>query len=277
MPASEPRGELTDHGAVRPTSTCVYVGPFAIPSASAAARATSIAASTVAGGSSLGQTCASATPKAGRLGDDAIGGGTATDRVLADPPAFGVALAHVWPSELAPATVEAAIDVARAAAEALGIENGPTYTQVLVGPNGPVIGELAARLGGGHDAELCLAALDVDLNALTLAAALGDEIPRGRLVPDATVGGACIRFLVAREGELEAVEGVEDAAADDGVAWVRVYREPGAAIGPLRHGSDRVGAVLAVGTSRADAVARGERAAGRVRFRVADVHVPVES
>ncbi len=202
---------------------------------------------------------------------------TATDRVLADPPAFGVALAHVWPSELAPATVEAAIDVARAAAEALGIENGPTYTQVLVGPNGPVIGELAARLGGGHDAELCLAALDVDLNALTLAGALGDQIPRDRLVPDATVGGACIRFLVAREGELEAVEGVEDAEADDGIAWVRVYREPGAAIGPLRHGSDRVGAVLAVGTSRADAVARGERAAGRVRFRVADVHVPVES
>ena len=72
-------------------------------------------------------------------------------------------------------------------------------------------------------------------------------------MPDETVGGACIRFLVADEGELEEIEGVEEAEADDGVAWVRVYREPGAAIGPLRHGSDRVGAVLAVGTSRADA------------------------
>ena len=202
---------------------------------------------------------------------------TVTDRVIAEPPAFGVALAHVWPSELPAATVEAAIDVARAAAEALEIANGPTYTQVLVGPRGPVVGELAARLGGGHDAELCLAALDVDLNGLALAAALGDEIPRDALVPDETVGGACIRFLVADEGELEGIEGVEEAEADDGVAWVRVYREPGAAIGPLRHGSDRVGAVLAVGTSRADAVARGERAAGRVRFRVADVHAPVES
>src|SRR5581483_4862284 len=61
--------------------------------------------------------------------------------------------------------------VARAAAAALGIEDGPTYTQVLVGPGGARVGELAARLGGGHDAELCQAALGVDLNGLALAAA----------------------------------------------------------------------------------------------------------
>lgn len=201
---------------------------------------------------------------------------TVTDRVVADPPAFGVALAHIWPSELSSRDIDSAIEASRAAAAALEIENGPTYTQVLIGPNGPVVGEVAARLGGGHDAELCLAALDVDLNALALAAALGDEIRRASLEPEA-VGGACIRFLVAPEGLLEAVDGVEDAESDNGVAWVRVYREPGAELGPLRHGSDRVGAVLAVGTSRADAVGRGERAAGRVRFRLADVHASVES
>src|SRR5439155_5387597 len=56
---------------------------------------------------------------------------TVTDRVVAEPPAFGVALAHVWPSSLAPAEVGAAVDAARAAAEALGVRNGPTYTQVV--------------------------------------------------------------------------------------------------------------------------------------------------
>ena len=103
---------------------------------------------------------------------------TVTDRVVADPPAFGVALAHVWPSEEPPSVVEAAASVARAAAEAIGILDGPTYTQVLVGEDGPVVGELAARLGGGHDAELCQAALGVDLNGLAIAAAFGDEIPQ---------------------------------------------------------------------------------------------------
>ncbi len=35
---------------------------------------------------------------------------TITDRVVAEPPAFGVALAHVWPSSLAPAEVGAAVE-----------------------------------------------------------------------------------------------------------------------------------------------------------------------
>ncbi len=95
---------------------------------------------------------------------------TVTDRLTAEPPAFGVALAHVWPSEHDTA---AAVDVARAAVEAVGIRNGPSYTQVRLGPDGPVVMEVAARLGGGHDAELCRAALGVDLNALAVEAALG--------------------------------------------------------------------------------------------------------
>src|SRR5205823_309729 len=89
---------------------------------------------------------------------------TVTDRIVAEPPAFGVALAHLWPSALAPREVGGAVDVAREAAEAIGLTDGPSYTQVLVGRDHlPRVGELAARLGGGHDAELCRAALGVDL------------------------------------------------------------------------------------------------------------------
>lgn len=201
---------------------------------------------------------------------------TVTDRVVAEPPAFGVALAHVWPSEEPPAVVEAAVSVARAAAEAIGVLDGPTYTQVLVGDDGPVVGELAARLGGGHDGELCQAALGVDLNGLAIAAAFGDEIPSGKLSLGSEVGGACVRFLVAPEGTVGSVEGIERAEESDGVVWVRVYREPGDESRSLRQGSDRAGAVLAVGESRRQAVARGRRATRRVRFRVVENRTPVE-
>ncbi len=201
---------------------------------------------------------------------------TVTDRVVAEPPAFGVALAHVWPSEEPPAVVDAAISVARAAAETIGILDGPTYTQVLVGEDGPVVGELAARLGGGHDAELCEAALGADLNGLAIAAAFGDEIPADVLRREDAVGGACVRFLVAPEGTVDAVDGVERAEGSDGVVWVRVYRERGDECRSLRQGSDRAGAVLAVGESRRQAVARGRRAARRVRFRVVENRAPVE-
>ena len=195
---------------------------------------------------------------------------TVTDRVVAEPPAFGVALAHVWPSGAAPEEVGEAVRVAAAAAEALGIREGPTYTQVLLGPRGAVVGELAARLGGGHDAELCEAALGVDLNELALSAALGEEIAPERLVPRAATGGACVCFLIAPVGTLERVDGVERAEAGEGIEWVRIYREPGFELGPLRHGSDRAGAVLAVGDSRAQALERAARAAQRIRFATVD-------
>jgi biotin carboxylase len=184
-----------------------------------------------------------------------------TDRITAEPPAFGVALAHVWPSE---ENASAAVEVVRHAVEALGIRNGPTYTQVRIAPEGPKVMELAARLGGGHDAELCEAALGVDLNALALAAALGEDTSPPE--PRPRVGGACTVFLVPPPGELLRLDGIEDAQRSEGVAAVRVYRRPGFRFGELRIGADRAGAVQAVGESRAEAYERAKAAAALIRF-----------
>ncbi len=200
---------------------------------------------------------------------------TVTDREVADPPAFGVALAHVWPSTLEPAAIGAAVDAARSAAAALSVEDGPTYTQILATPEGTRVVELAARLGGGHDADLCRAALGVDLNGLALAAAFGEEIDEAALVPRARAGGACVRFLVAPPGPLAEVRGVEEASELEGIELVLVYREPGYILTPLRRGSDRAGAILAVGGSRAEALARAAAAADLVRFEIADAEALV--
>lgn len=212
-----------------------------------------------------------------------------TDRLVAEPPAFGVALAHVWPSAN---DTGAAVDVARAAVEALGIRNGPSYVQLRLGPDGPVVMEVAARLGGGHDAELCLAATGVDLNGLAIDAALGtvprgtvptgtaperglspvtleDEEPRRPAAPrEGAAAGAAIAFLVPPPGRLRDTDGVAEARAVPGVEWVRLYRRPGHVFGRLRRGADRAGAVLATGADRDDALARARRAADAVRFRV---------
>jgi biotin carboxylase len=200
---------------------------------------------------------------------------TVTDRVVAEPPAFGVALAHVWPSELEPDELAAVVKAAESAAAAVGVREGPTYTQVIAGPGGPRVGELAARLGGGHDAELCEAALGVDLNRLAVAAALGERLYDGAFVPDEQAGGACVRFLVPEPGVLETVEGIVEAERSSGVVWVRSYREPGHVFGPLRRGADRAGAVLAVGDSRQEAYERAERAASRIRFVTAEAEALV--
>jgi biotin carboxylase len=190
---------------------------------------------------------------------------TVTDRLTAEPPAFGVALAHVWPSE----SGGKAAEVARAAVGALGIQDGPTYTQLRIGPDGPQVMEVAARLGGGHDAELAKLALGVDLNGLAIDAALGDSIWSAALHAVPQVGGAVVRFLVPPEGVLEEVEGEGEARAVEGVQDVRIYREPGHVFGPFLRGADRAGAVLAVGDSRQEALERADKAAGLIRFEVA--------
>jgi biotin carboxylase len=211
---------------------------------------------------------------------------TVTDRLTAEPPAFGVALAHVWPSLHDPAPI---VDLARRAAEAVGIRNGPSYTQLRLGVDGPVVMEVAARLGGGHDAELCRASTGVDLNGLAVSFALGEAASNSLLQALSApaqpgpargaasnsllrartrAGGAAIAFCVPPIGRLAAVEEVTEAAAVEGIAWVRVYRRPGHVFGPFRRGADRAGAVLAIGPSRDAALARARRAADAVRFRV---------
>jgi biotin carboxylase len=190
-----------------------------------------------------------------------------TDRLTAEPPAFGVALAHVWPSV---AATESVLEVARAAVEAVGISNGPSYTQLCVGRDGPVAIEVAARLGGGHDAELAHAVRGVDLAALAIRFALGEPIEVPEPVDTAGRAAGCVVFLVPPEGVLEGVEGEAEAAAAEGVAWVRVYRRPGHVFGRLLRGADRAGAALAVGSDRGEALERAHRAAGSIRFRIAD-------
>ncbi len=201
-------------------------------------------------------------PEVTVIGFSASGAFTAlavTDRIVAEPPAFGVALAHVWPSR---AASEGAA-VAERAVTALGIAEGPTYVQVRIGPDGGRVIEVAARLGGGHDAELVERATGVDLNGLAIDAALGR--PPGPVRPRRRVGGAVTRFLVAPPGVFATVEVPDDL---EGIERIRIYREPGFVFPEFRRGSDRAGAVLAVGDSRGEALERADHAVEAIAFRV---------
>jgi len=196
---------------------------------------------------------------------------TVTDREQAPPPAFGVPLVHRWPAAVEPSDVGVAVETAAAAARAVGITGGPVTAQVLLTEAGPLLAKVSARVGGGHDAELCRAALGVDLNDLAVAAALGEPVQAPQLTPQPGVGGACIRFLVAPPGELREVRGLEEAFATPGVRGIRIYRKPGHVFRELRRASDRAGAILATGDSLDDALDAADDAAKSIRFVTARV------
>ena len=162
-------------------------------------------------------------------------------------------LAHVWES---PHAERAALTAARAA-RALGIREGPTITQLVVGAGGPKVLELSARIGGGHEPDLCHAAVGVDVHSLALSAALGEPVSAKRLRTKRRVGGACVRFL---DGTGPA-EGLAEAESLPGVEWARVHGD-----------TDRAGAVLATGASPAEALERATLAAECIRFRPPHAH-----
>jgi hypothetical protein len=66
--------------------------------------------------------------------------------------------------------------LAARAAAVLGIREGPTVTRIRLSPRGPLVIELAARLGRPEEVELVRAETGVDLNALALKSALGEPI-----------------------------------------------------------------------------------------------------
>ncbi|MDX6591446.1 MAG: hypothetical protein QOJ13_642 [Gaiellales bacterium] len=167
----------------------------------------------------------------------------------------GVAQRHVYPSEHDTA---AAAETAKAAVEAIGITRGPSYVQLILSPEGPRVMEVAARLGGGHDSEICRRAVGVDLATAAVRAALGEEPAAADLEPHPQ--GACvIEFLAAPQGVLRLAEGPEGTT---------FYHPPGHRYGPLRIATDRAGYAIADGATREEALKRARSLSDAVRFEV---------
>ena len=168
------------------------------------------------------------------------------------PGAPGVARRHLYPSGYNDAPAVAA---AAAAVEALGIRQGPSYVQMILSADGPVIMEVAARLGGGHDSELCRLATGVDLAEAAVRTSVGRQVDR-----EALTDGACvIEFLAAPEGTL---------VSTDGPSQVTFYHAPGHRYPPLRTAIDRAGYVITQGATREEALERARTAVEAVRFEV---------
>lgn len=191
---------------------------------------------------------------------------TIADPEPAPPPAFGVPLAHLWPTSIREEEAQAATDVAADASAELGIENGPVIAQILLSESGPLVAKVSARVGGGHDADLCRVAVGVDQNMLAVAAALGEPVEERDLERTAVAGGACVRFLVAPRGVLTEVDGIESAFSIAGVRAIRIYRKPGHEFGELVRASDRAGSVVATGRTREAAAAAAAESARRIRL-----------
>jgi biotin carboxylase len=179
-----------------------------------------------------------------------------TDKITSGAPFF-VETGHTEVSRLPRVAQERILDAAARGVAALGIDRAASHTEIKLGPSGPRIMEIGARLGGDRiTSDLVPIATGVDLFAATIQVALGEE-------PDVRPrrqAGAAIRYFLPEPGIVTAIEGAEASRAVEGVVdWV-LDVGVGGTVPPLENSLTRVGHVVTRGATPDEAAERAERA-----------------
>ncbi|MBT8215247.1 MAG: ATP-grasp domain-containing protein [Acidimicrobiia bacterium] len=165
------------------------------------------------------------------------------------------------PSRHTDAVAGEAVDVAVAAAHALGLHHGPVHAEVRIPPAGPVrLLEIAARsIGGLCGRALSFGLLGESLEVLVLRGALGIA-PVDTAATRPAVG--VLMLPIPATGRLTAIDGVEEARALDGVDDVTITATIGRRIEALPEGGRYLGFVFASGLSPVEVEQTLRRAAG---------------
>jgi len=177
---------------------------------------------------------------------------------------------YVTPSRLPGAAVDALTATAQAAADALGLREGPLHIELRYNARGPWVIDLAARPIGGR----CSAVLRfvtpasqggglVSLEELVIRHALGFELGSVEREPQAA---GVMMIPVPGAGVLRAVQGLDAARAVPQVEDVVISVHQGQRLVPLPEGARYPGFIFARGPT-ARAVEGALRAAhGRLQF-----------
>ena len=192
--------------------------------------------------------------------------GIATKIPFADNPTVSARI--TYGSVEAPATQAALVDANARLLRSLGVQQGRVHAEYILQQGVPVPIDVAARGGGVHIYPLVLAQISgVDVMRCCIDLALGRacavQVQHG-------VRAANIEFLRASPGRITAVDGLEVARAVPGVALLHLNRQVGDDIEPLHDKDQRLGHIVTLADSAAEAVAAGKLAARSVRVEVAN-------
>ena len=199
---------------------------------------------------------------------------TLSDRLRPPGTGFGVGWIHLYPSDLDPAYLETAADVAIAAVRALGLRDGVAFPQLLVTDAGAVyVVEVAARIPAGQMADLVRLGTGVDLIEIALTQALGQPISDA-MVEARFHRPVAVSFLTASPGMLPtgtvvSVDGLDLVRTAPGVLQADLYIQIGETIRPVQVDADRRGYVIATADDAHDALELARQASKQLRVEVA--------
>lgn len=182
-----------------------------------------------------------------------------TDKITTGSPHF-VEMGHTQPTRLDCA--EEIKRVAIAANIAIGIENGPSHTEIIVTKDGPKIVEIGARLGGDCiTTHLVPLSTGVNMVEACIRIALGEKPD---IMPTLHCGSA-IRYFQQHAGVVKKIEGVEEAEMMAGVKQITIVHGVGERITNITDSGSRMGFVIAQGSDADDAAGKSEKALEKIK------------
>lgn len=187
-----------------------------------------------------------------------------TDKLTTGAPFF-VEMGHSQPTQLDLSVADDIRRVAIMAVKAIGIEIGPSHTEIKVTPAGAKIVELGARLGGDCiTTHLVPLSTGVDMVKCCIQIALGEECNWEAKWNK----GAAIRYFESYKGKLVGIEGLVEARAVEGIVAVDIVKEMGQEINDIESSTDRVGFVVGQSYSAFEAIERTKQATNIINLSI---------
>ncbi|WP_374337997.1 ATP-grasp domain-containing protein [Leeia sp.] len=152
-----------------------------------------------------------------------------------------IEVGHVGPAMLSSTEQEQLRQAVFDCLDRVGLQEGPSHTELILGSSGPRIVETHTRVGGDRIAQLLQLATGVDVFELTLRWV---ALQQGELHQPACQQAVAIQFVVSPPGRLVAIHGVDEARSLPGVIELVLNCTVGDEVGEMIDSYDRLGHVI---------------------------------
>lgn len=167
---------------------------------------------------------------------------------------IGICKGHRYPSRHFGSHHQAIVSLTEQLVDCFGILNGPLYFQMLIGDEGILVNEIAARLGGAYEDEYIPLATGVDLLGLLINRSLGiKDWPH--LAPGHYLGTnrhLYVALIFSEPGYIRTLTPMDDLIGRCGVVAGKWFVRQGQVLPEIVNATQRIGYAIVTGESEDD-------------------------
>ena len=174
-----------------------------------------------------------------------------------------VATQLAYPAAISSKQEQEVIELICSAYDAVGVDNTPTHSEIILTENGPKLIEIGCRGGGFYVfTRVVQAASEYDIVGNWTRFCAGDPVEEVFIEKS----GVVLRFMIARPGKLVQISGMREAEGIEGVEVGSFYKL-GDSIPEFKSDGTRTGWMIVVGKTRNEALKKADWISRIVEFK----------